>query len=542
MPIITQASPSITQHPPNFRGQLYEHQKRVLHATIQLEKNSRVQLENNEVLIPNVGFLSCAPGAGKLVVILGLLCAHTLSHPQVAGATHYTLTSGSVLQKVLPTIPTNLLVVPESLMSQWVDTVHEFMNFTEPNQFVTFKTKEQFDAWATDNVPYPTIMLVTPVVYNMIAQLYRFQRVVFDEIDTIKIPNCKTPSAVYIWCLSSNITSIKSARVMNRGFLKNMLGDLALVARHNPIVWDTLIIHTDSTFLDQSISLPGYSLTQLECKSETPTTYTMSVDDINSIIDNGLEVDMCQELGITVASSKEHAIQMISDNFTSRIQQISNTMSNSFVSSCSQIKTVLDEAVSIQYRIQSAVDCPITHNEIVSSTVTMCCYNVFESASIISWVGQFENCPLCRKSITPSKLCFIQNATATKTKCRFEHLLDILSSTSTNPYARVLVYADESTIPKIKQYLSQYSMLYSEFSHRVIRRTVAQFAVGNHPILLAPMHESAYTTGLNMPFVTHIVLMESVDSIASDVYTQMIGRAYRIGRTTPLHVYTMKFV
>lgn len=82
-----------------------------------------------------------------------------------------------------------------------------------------------------------SILICNPETYQLIAGQFHFKRIVFDEVDSIKIPNCETPAAnmvssvvnytnflgslfnlfwLQIWGVSSNIDHIKKATTVNR--------------------------------------------------------------------------------------------------------------------------------------------------------------------------------------------------------------------------------------------------------------------------------------------------------------------------------------
>jgi hypothetical protein len=554
MPVIAHDSAAFPGSLDYLKVPLYEHQKRVLQAAIDLEGDSRIQLTDNynviENLVSNVGFISCPPGAGKSLVMLTLALQNVQS--AVSSGRNYTLTSGSLLETVLPIIDCNLFVLPDMVIPQWEEYIKTFLNIPE-SDWLLFKDQTAFQNFvgsAAHTGNFPTIMLCTPEIHNLVVSTYHFKRVIYDEVDTIKIPACKAVVADRIWCLSSNTERIKEAQVVNRGFLRQILSEFRSIAvRFGSFIWDKIIIHTDPAYLQLSVSLPNYNWYELSCKSEVPMTIAMTTDCIKSILINGLQHDMCSQLGITMVAEKLQAVTHLTHHKKSELEayynvpvtdtniyyenNAINVLENIFTKQSSLLKEIMD----IKERIMNATTCPITHSDIESPIITSCCHNSFETSFLIPWIGLYNNCPLCRKNIGLQDLVFCNTFVTPTYKTRFEYLIDIIAEVYTSGQNRLMIYAGES-IAQIRDFLWARKIVFSEFRGRILRRTLSQFEKGTPQILLADI--KSFSTGLNIQFATHMLIFEPATSIPQETFFQCIGRAHRIGRTLPLSVYTVK--
>jgi hypothetical protein len=560
MPTITAASLCHDTHPPGLQIPLYEHQKRVLHAAIDLERDSRIVLSNEhnvvENLVSNVGFFSCAPGAGKSIVVLSLI---TLANDVGRGvARKYTLSSGSSIETVLPKLPeTNLIVVPDLLFQQWDEYITSFLDLP-PQAYAKLKTPQDAKTFiaqhAVEEFAFPLILLCTAEAHNLVTAVYHFLRVFYDEVDSICIPSCSPAVADRIWCLSSNIEKIKAAQVVNRGFLRRVLTEFKnLSAQFGDFLWDRIIIRTEPQYLTQSISIPNYHVMEVPCKCDLPINIVCSTDCIKGLLAHGLHAEMSQHFGIQYVPTKAAAIEVLTASFKAELNALnqvnvccgnalaSGTAVDDLRSLHAKQEALLHEIVSINDRITQATLCPITHSEIECAIATSCCFNCFETSFLLPWVNRHQTCPLCRQRIALNQLLLTCTSPPhLALRNRLENFELVIQHCLAASDARVMVFAGSSAIGQVRAALLRMAVPFSEFRGRVVRRTISNFESGNTNVLLAD--QNRYSTGMNIPFVSHMVIADPIDSVPKELFMQMVGRAHRIGRTGNLCVYTFKCV
>jgi SNF2 family DNA or RNA helicase len=109
-----------------------------------------------------------------------------------------------------------------------------------------------------------------------------------------------------------------------------------------------------------------------------------------------------------------------------------------------------------------------------------------------------------------------------------EALLEILQE---NPTGRFLIFSRyDSPLESIQeQIIGNYPSHTLQGNKDSIAKTLAEFEKGNIRILL--MNSQTSAAGLNIPSATHLILLHKM---AAEEEKQILGRAYRLGRTTPL--------
>ena len=141
-------------------------------------------------------------------------------------------------------------------------------------------------------------------------------------------------------------------------------------------------------------------------------------------------------------------------------------------------------------------------------------------------------CPLCRTSFHPNQLCAIgaqsiPRSTAPKLPKKNEALLKILEE---NPEGKFLIFSRyENPLLSLQELLS-YTSATLQGNKDVIAKILNNFEQGKIKVLL--LNSKAAAAGINIPSATHVILLHKM---IKEEETQILGRAYRIGRTAPLH-------
>ena len=176
--------------------------------------------------------------------------------------------------------------------------------------------------------------------------------------------------------------------------------------------------------------------------------------------------------------------------------------------------------------------------------MTPCCKNLFCFGCLCESLKRNQICPLCREPIasiadisvinsnsnTISDTNMIEEAKQQKTK--IEEFLNFVES---NPQARILLFSG---------YDATFFQLTSEMGHRNITHSlingstsrvsklISEFSEGNYRVLL--LNSRHVGAGLNIVSATDVFLFHKMNS---EMEKQIIGRAYRMGRTKPLNVH-----
>lgn len=532
MPLVTASTPAIdASFETRIKVPLYEHQLRVLFLVSQFESNSSIELGERFQLQSTVGLLSCPPGSGKSITALSL--ALTARQSSSVWKPQSLLTSGSVMGRTLPWLNASMIVVPNVLVSQWTEYVERFADI-QASKWVVVKTQTD-SALVLSNPDHLELLIVSADRYNDFSGEVHFKRVIFDEVDTIHIPSCKKIDTDRIWCLSSNQERIRCAKMQNRGFLKDMFSEFKRIAtRYNSSFWDIITIRTDVAYLQTTMCIPSCPLQSIRCKPLPPEVITIETRELSSLFNSGLEREVVNALGMGYSEGRVSAYLSLTASLQENMLELNNqagtTPEDMDRHHCSLMK-LYKEMEDIRGRVLGSTICPISYGEITHPSITGCCKNVFESAYLIPWVYSHNSCPLCRTSITTQQVLFCQTSQLVLLD-KFEMLVkwvEPLLSISSN---RVLICGRDKTLVRVKQYLEWKHFQFTSFRGRAVRRTLLQFEQGNPNILLLDVGQ--YSTGLNLTATTHLIIM---DILEDHLHTQVVGRAQRIGRVTPLQLF-----
>ena len=101
-----------------------------------------------------------------------------------------------------------------------------------------------------------------------------------------------------------------------------------------------------------------------------------------------------------------------------------------------------------------------------------------------------------------------------------------------NPEGKFLIFSRyENPLLNLYEHLSSsYTSATLQGNKDVIANILSNFEKGKVKVLL--LNSKAAAAGINIPSATHVILLHKM---IKEEETQILGRAYRIGRTAPLH-------
>jgi SNF2 family DNA or RNA helicase len=210
-----------------------------------------------------------------------------------------------------------------------------------------------------------------------------------------------------------------------------------------------------------------------------------------------------------------------------------------------KISSVEEQIKTFNTRLQSlqTEECPICYDNpsaTNSATLTPCCHRVFCGACILNSLARGLHCPMCRAVIQAKQLIKLVDKKESKKKndkdsnkllTKPRQLLKILKE---NPNARVLVFSRyENPFVQLERDCETEGITYHTLrgNKDVIASTIKSFEKGEKRVLFLPVQSAG--AGLNLVSATHIVLLHAM---TPEEEKQAVGRAYRLGRTEPLHV------
>ena len=320
-----------------------------------------------------------------------------------------------------------------------------------------------------------------------------------------------------------------------------------------------LVIKCTDNFIKKSISLPELIRRTILCKS--PLT--------NRILENAISTNIQQMLNAGDISSalkelnvKGKSVKSLIDGVTASLtKELSNLektyeFKESLEYSSAQVKEQARQSLkekmshlkmsiqSIEERIQNFKKevCPICYEEEpIDPLITPCCSRIFCASCLIMSLARNSTCALCRAPIHPSK--------CTKIMGTENEIIDVSGADSgelvlpkktdallaimkDNPEGKFLIFSRfDNPFETIETAVSELGIKVKHVKGNkdAVASTLRAFESGALRCLL--LNSKYAGAGLNITAATHVILLHAM---THEEEKQVLGRAYRIGRTGSL--------
>lgn len=541
-------------------------------------ENNELPLNDTESMLTTMGIIGDKVGSGKSYVVISLISCPVKFPPNHSHYKFFADNHVCIVKRSFRTyVKTSVIIIPHNLCKQWETYIHEF----NPSLKCLIVNKNN-RIGKTDWEAYD-VVLVTCTMYNNFVTYNTdttFARVFYDEADSVRLPNCKKLSAMFYWFVTAsyeNLINPFGAYAMNAELGKHVEHCYGL--KHNGFIKDLfstmfnskniaklLVIKNEDEFVDRSMCLPLVNSEIVECK----TPYTINV--LSNIVDK--EVIRClnandvkkamQCIHPSQRSNESNIIDICLDNFkknlkntilqiefTKMMEYDTETQRQDELKKLEMSKTDLENKMAaITSRVQKVDKCCICLEENVNQrTVIDCCSNTFCFQCISVWLAKNPSCPLCKcpeKSIRD--LLIIEGSssdeevdlqrpgsphpTIQKTNNKVSNLVNILKMDRTK---KTLVFSQyDETFEAVVYALREARITWAFLKGpcMTVVNTIEKFRNGQVNVLLInPEH---YGSGLNLECTTDVIMFHKLDT---EMEKQVIGRAYRFGRTMPLNVW-----
>ena len=238
------------------------------------------------------------------------------------------------------------------------------------------------------------------------------------------------------------------------------------------------------------------------------------------------DMDGCNELKENKAKVKAH--------IKSRLESIDN-FTGQKISLDGKIKGITDRVSNVQEK-----DCPVCKMNVDGPCITACCNNVFclECLTMAVSTSKNKECPLCRTTVDMNNLNIIVNDSNKQDKeidenelpTKMQKLLELVNDKT----KRFMVFSEfEGGLSKIQKLFDQNEIRYSGIkgTSNTITKIIDEFKDKKFNVLL--LNAKYFGAGLNLQFTDEIVIFHRM---SKDLEKQVIGRAQRLGRQTPLNI------
>jgi len=553
---------------------------------------------SEEVLFSRFAILGDSVGVGKTLMCLGhisQMSTHPLTQNQVPLSNLNPESTFSCFS-ISPTLATpqenlydSLIVVPHTIYRQWQECITT-QTTLKTHLLKTFRDLDK-DSLIT-NLRSSHVTLISNTLFPNFMNTLRlkevqptWRRIFYDEADSIKIPStCKFPKAFMTWYISATYKNLlfpnfpyhsHMLRLIPEEFIQSLAPELQesvnnFMIQHPSVTFyktlsigffkdhllcthslrGHLVIRSSQEFLNYSIQLPELHQQIIRC--QLPRSYRILDSSIppetETLLHAGDIQGAFQSLGISTHTHLTivEAVTEYRKKELQRLQRVLEFKRQEEYSSPQakeqaiqnlekKIQNSTQQIQGIQARILEASkdSCGICFDEPTNTVITPCCTKLFCGNCMLTWFRLRSVCPMCRSEIEPGNLTSLGTSAniipIPVIPQKMDALLQILQE---NPTGRFLIFSRfDSPLQTIQEQVrAEYPSDTLQGNKDTIAKTLSEFEKGNIRILL--LNSQIAAAGLNIPTATHLILMHKM---GTEEEKQILGRAYRLGRTKPLH-------
>ena len=380
----------------------------------------------------------------------------------------------------------------------------------------------------------------TPLPQTPQSVIQRVQKLLNNQY--VSIPGCRHMNLVRRMC---GITANQSTVSMNAAVFQS--------AR--------LIIHSSEDYIQTSFETPLITSRHILCT--TPVNVRVLESFISAEMMEKLHAGdvagALESLGMTsftesqVTEAVTASLQKELDNarktyeFKKTLEYSADNLKIKALEACEQkIASIESRITAIQERIAQAKNqtCPICYCEIETPAVTPCCQQLFCFPCLCESLKRVATCPLCRERITDIKDIRVLGVTTSSTSstsamthqsnARLNKKDTFIKFIKENPTAKVLMFsAYDASFNQLETSMDNENIRYATLngSQARVAKLLREFKSGVYNTLL--LNARNMGAGLNIESATHVVLFHRM---SAELESQIIGRANRLGRTSPLEV------
>lgn len=549
---ITEDTPLVPQ-PKELKIPLKPHQRALVARCTELESGRSIYPDGFGDCYTNVqiqteqGIICDKPGAGKSYTVLGLIAHQPVvvkkTRTVIRAVSQHLLALGEG-KCSLPYRDLNVIVVPDNLLAQW----REYLAKLNSRVYIV-GSSGFIDADAK-------VALVQAKHYKLCAQQLQtvcINRIFYDEADSINLPNCLQIEAGFYWFVTASVEAL-FGKIHNNGFIRGSFCGM----RQNEYTAQVFLKNRDN-YVDASFQLEEPVVTVLPCfapRFRQLFTGIVSTE-IVAMLDAGDHKGIVSALGIETQEDTTHIVEHLTTSLRNQLhnKQVDYEARQRTVYATAAYKEkVLKELnedivklqtniAGIESRVKDDQLCYICYDDIVKRTVTKCCTNSSCFECITQYIMRKQgrcNCPMCRAELTVKDVIVVESATIeqeeptvtppvlpTKVERLKEWCREHYTSTT-----KLLIFSEfEGSFEAVSAVLTEQHIRFETTNQA---RAVSHYLDGSLPVLI--LNSRKYGNGLNLQMTTDIILYHRM---TPELEAQVIGRAQRPGRTSPLRVWKL---
>lgn len=552
--LLTEKSPRATQ-PENISIQLKPHQLASLYRMCMIDRDCGMTMKSAGIKVrSNIAILADLAGYGKTITFLALIeilkTKDTQWMPQARNYTNDGYGISMTRQRKREHINTSLIVVPDNLVDHWqrhldnfTDLLYELVEQSSYNKLVI----EDYD-----------VILCPAQYYNKFIQdnrEYVWNRVAFDEADSINIPSTEHVEARFLWFITATYDNISNRK--NKGFLKSLFKPQSQWDDPIRTYFFPVVVKGDDDFVQKSFTLIPPEITFVECLTPnfiqavrnhiTPHVLELiSAGDLDGAITLlGGDVDTDRNIITLVTRGIKNNITSIKARIEtlSQLDLSDKERQEKHLKLKSKLESLYTRKQSLKQSIleSASSDCIICCDTLKHTTIVPCCNNMFCAECLLEWMKTSNVCPMCRSRFDPSNLKTISTNNNSQKKSnnpkhgKIKALLNIIKE---NPEGQYIIFSGHSAaFTEIAQSLEFENIQIGVLTTALrTESTLSKFRRGDiKVILLDAEHNGA---GIEIPQATDIILFHQMKK---SLEIQAIARAQRPGRIGKLKIWKLKY-
>ena len=487
----------------------------------------------------------------------------------------------------------NLIIVPHTIFKQWTNYVKTQTNLV--GNFI--KTKKDISCPNTtfQNIQNSDFTLVSNTLFSDFMDTIRNQKIVWkrvfiDEIDTIKITRyAKALQAGFVWFISATWQNYVLCGSVLRPRIKHQV--LLTPEKYHPdfVRWlqqefsprndyiffrtqsarwlsdytiqtvfgGMSVLRTEDEFLKESQAMPQIFTQIVLCQQSRMNriVYGEVGPEIREMLHAGDVTGALEQLGVK-ADNPMSLIEAINAQRLKDLDRLEKTYEfkesieyatpqakeSALENLREKITSLKTKIASFKQRVEEAEKelCPICYCEPNPITMTPCCNHIFCGGCLLTSItSHAQACPLCRQKISAKEIKHLDpnKKTAkkdTKTPTLLSKSQQLMNLLKQNPTGRFLVFSRyDNPFNDLAMECATLGIQYDilKGNKDTIAHTIKQFESGKIRVLF--LHTQTAGAGMNLVSASHVVLLHSM---TQEEEKQVVGRAFRLGRTDPLQV------
>ena len=389
------------------------------------------------------------------------------------------------------------------------------------------------------------VVLVSTNKYNEVVDIVghkvAWKRFIFDEAANTPIPSMRSINFGFMWLITATYESLYVIKGNGNNFLRNFMKGIPyhflqffVIKNNENYIKESFYMPPVQTIVHQCVNPRILGILRNHIDEETHTM--ISAGNIKGAISKmGGNVYSSINLIDIIRKKKEEKIISCRQSVDFWERRDNKKETDQWRERMKQFEDDLKE-IDEKYKDMLSEDCSICYDKIRNHTMVSCCQHIFCGNCIMKWLQTNHTCPLCRQSLKPVDLSFIdeKEEKVDKIPTKKEKVISIIQECVQNKKKIILFSSYDETLDIIRNDLDENNIEFAELcGQRTVRESkLDKFTNGDLPVIF--LNSRFNGAGINLDVADEIILYHKMTDALKK---QVIGRALRIGRKEGLIVH-----